>query len=66
MQWKNTVTRWGGVTQVFHWGMFLLLIQPWCCTSSLNGPFLTQRNDNYLIAGVITILLGGYVCLIHT
>ena len=26
MQWKNTVTRWGGVTQVFHWGMFLLIL----------------------------------------
>ena len=26
MQWTNTKTQWGGVAQLFHWGMFLLLI----------------------------------------
>lgn len=26
MNWKNTSTQWGGVTQLFHWGMFILII----------------------------------------
>ena len=26
MKWRNTSTEWGGVTQIFHWGMFLLIV----------------------------------------
>lgn len=26
MKWKNTSKAWGGVTQLFHWGMLLILI----------------------------------------
>lgn len=26
MQWTNTTTKWGGVAQLFHWGMLLLII----------------------------------------
>jgi len=26
MKWSNTKTEWGGITQLFHWGMFLLFI----------------------------------------
>ncbi len=26
MPWKNTLKEWGGVTQLFHWGMFFLIL----------------------------------------
>lgn len=26
MKWKNTNTNWGMTTQLFHWGMFLLIV----------------------------------------
>jgi len=26
MQWKNTSTRWGLITQLFHWGMLVLIL----------------------------------------
>ena len=26
MKWSNTSTEWGGITQLFHWGMLLLIV----------------------------------------
>ncbi len=44
MKWKNTPTRWGGVTQLFHWGMLLLiLIQYSLAYTMINIPDSDQK-----------------------
>ncbi|MBS0271412.1 MAG: cytochrome b [Proteobacteria bacterium] len=44
MQWINTSTRWGGVTQLFHWGMvFLIIIQYSLAYTMLDMPPSNQK-----------------------
>jgi cytochrome b561 len=44
MKWSNTTTQWGGVTQLFHWGMLLLImIQYTLAYTMLNMPPSNQQ-----------------------
>src|SRR3990167_9475921 len=50
MQWTNTKTKWGGLAQLFHWGIFLLIIGQYSLTYTMT--WMPDSEEKFYLYGL--------------
>src|ERR1700722_13890988 len=64
MKWTNTRTEWGGVTQLFHWGMLALIIAQYTLAyTMMDLPASDQKFALFAWHKQIGVTLLFLVCL---